>query len=172
MEIEILATLEENFEKCPPPPSLTISWIRAWTLWSAATYSMFADDTCIGVSCRNMLDNFAIINNELVKINKWMKSNSLTLNKNKSQYVIFKRRNKSIPDDNVDVCIDGALLERSLFSKYLGVYIDDHLCFDVVPAYCYWGADFVGKRPTLFQFRVSVPSSMQDFTSLVTPKNI
>ena len=31
MEIDILATLEENFEKCPtPPPPLTNSWIRAW----------------------------------------------------------------------------------------------------------------------------------------------
>ena len=27
-EIDILATLEENYEKCPPP--LTNSWIRAW----------------------------------------------------------------------------------------------------------------------------------------------
>ena len=29
-EIDILATLEENYEKCPPP--LTNSWIRAWDL--------------------------------------------------------------------------------------------------------------------------------------------
>ena len=30
MEIDILATLVENFEKCaPPPPPLTSSWIRA-----------------------------------------------------------------------------------------------------------------------------------------------
>ena len=53
-------------------------------------YSMYADDACVWSANKNLQDSVAIINRELIRINKWMGSNCLTLNKDKCEYIFFK----------------------------------------------------------------------------------
>ena len=71
------------------------------------------------------------MNNELVNVNKWVTSNCLTLNKNKCEFFIFKRRNKSETIEDKGICIDYAMLSRRNCTKYLGIFIDENLSWVV-----------------------------------------
>ena len=68
------------------------------------------------------------MNNELVNVSKWVTSNCLTLNKNKYEFVLFKRRNKIETIEDIGICIDDDMLSCT---KYLGIFIDENLSWDV-----------------------------------------
>ena len=51
---------------------------------------MYAYDACVWSAKKNLQDSVAIMNRECIKINKWMSSNCLTLNKDKCEYVVFE----------------------------------------------------------------------------------
>ena len=94
-------------------------------------YSMYADDACVWSANKNLQDSVAIMNSELTRINKWMSSNCLTLNKDKCEYVVFKNKSNRVPDASVHISIDDLTLTRRHFTKYLGLYIDERLSWDV-----------------------------------------
>ena len=66
-------------------------------------FVMYADDTTLSTSLNSLrettLDNKStetIINEELCKINEWLNSNKLLLNKSKTKYMVFHMPNKRI----------------------------------------------------------------------------
>ena len=67
------------------------------------------------------------VNTELTKLSEWFKSNKLSLNIKKTNYVIFG--NKKIPKslNQFQLSIDGNILEQVENTKFLGVYIDNKL---------------------------------------------
>ena len=71
------------------------------------------------------------MNDELRKVNKWIARNGLTLNKNKCEYVFFKRKCKNITIDELEICLDDVVLEKRKYTKYLGVYVDENLSWDI-----------------------------------------
>ena len=60
-----------------------------------------------------------------------MSSNCLTLNKDKCEYVVFKNKSNRVPHAGVHISIDDVTLTRRPFTKYLGLYIDERLSWDV-----------------------------------------
>ena len=94
-------------------------------------FSIYADDTCIWTSNNDVLRNVEVMNNELVNVSKWVTSNCLTLNKNKCEFVLFKRRNKIKTIEDIGICIDDVMLSRRSCTKYLGIFIDETLSWDV-----------------------------------------
>ena len=94
-------------------------------------FSIYADDTCIWTSNNDVLRNVEVMNNELVNVSKWVTSNCLTLNKNKCEFVLFKRRNKIETIEDIRICIDDVMLCRRSCTKYLGIFIDENLSWDV-----------------------------------------
>ena len=86
--------------------------------------NVFVDSTCLS-SCVNLA------NNELGKICRWISDNTLTLNIDKCEYVIFHRKRRKLPPCNLQICIDGAPLERVESSKFLGLIIDKNVAWDV-----------------------------------------
>jgi hypothetical protein len=63
-----------------------------------ATSSLFADDTSIYYSHSDIKQLEAILNSELQNLDIWMKSNKLSVNISKSNYLIFhpsKKKTKS-----------------------------------------------------------------------------
>ena len=52
-------------------------------------YCMYTDDACVWSANKNLQDSVAIINRELIIINKWMSSNCLTLNRDRCEYMLF-----------------------------------------------------------------------------------
>ena len=96
-------------------------------------YSMYADDACVWSANNNLQDSFAIMNRELIKINKWMSNNCLTLNNDKCEYVVFKNKCNLLPDAGVHISIDDVTLtigvlspgiwDSILLSAYPGTFI-------------------------------------------------
>lgn len=84
----------------------------------------FADDSNVFVCDNQMHRAIEILNNELTKLVVWLDVNKLSLNINKSNFIIFSRR--PINDD-CNIIIKGTSLERLYETKFLGVIIDDTL---------------------------------------------
>ena len=94
---------------------------------SLLSYIIFADDTNIFYSHKN-LDTLAhTLNLELLKISTWFKCNKLSLNVNKTNFIHFKHANNHYPEFPHNITINGLSLTRKTHSKFLGVLIDEHL---------------------------------------------
>ena len=55
---------------------------------------MYADDTYVFIKEKNINTLYARAQNELINISKWLSANKLTLNINKTKYVMFTSRKK------------------------------------------------------------------------------
>ena len=53
-------------------------------------FIMFADDTHIFFKAKTLEALYQIVNTELTKISKWFKLNKLSLNINKTNYILFR----------------------------------------------------------------------------------
>ena len=78
------------------------------------------------VSGKKINEMIRSTNNELVTVSKWLASNKLTLNLEKSHYLIFNR-NKIFPIQMSPLIICSKTLTRKPFTKFLGVIVDEQL---------------------------------------------
>jgi len=85
---------------------------------------LFADDTVLSLLANSMHELTTKINQELEHVDKWLKYNKLSLNYNKTQYILFTKQKKYI-DTNFNVQINNHLLSRTECVKYLGIISDD-----------------------------------------------
>ena len=85
---------------------------------------MYADDTILVHydSNSDVLQNR--LNSELDQISNWLKTNKLTLNADKSRYMIFGSKRKLKKLSNFELKITGEILKRTDTYKYLGVHFD------------------------------------------------
>ena len=96
------------------------------------TFYLFADDTSLTYANDNLRTLELTVNNELGKVSEWLHANKLTLNVKKSNYVIFRLRQKRIPFIPQIKIFNPTLntrviLEMKDFVKYLGIMIDSEL---------------------------------------------
>ena len=87
---------------------------------------MFADDTTFLYTGNNLNTLTNNVNTELIKIYEWLKCNKLSININKTLYIIFSSKNKIIDDDQ-QVKINSEPIERVYYTKFLGVFLDSNL---------------------------------------------
>ena len=73
---------------------------------------LFADDTSIFLSHNDLSYLISTMNVELEEINVWMKTNKLSVNIGKTNYIIFKPKQKSIVMMNMTVLFDKNSLNR------------------------------------------------------------
>ena len=67
------------------------------------------------------------INNELINIQEWLNINKLSLNVNKTKYMIFHNYHRDIKSCIPDVRINNQSIERVSEFNFLGLTIDEHL---------------------------------------------
>jgi len=89
-------------------------------------FHIFADDTNLFYSDSNLRHLENTINSNLKQISCWLKANKLSLNIEKTNYVIFYPRQKKL-NHTLELKIDNQRLEQKESIKYLGLYIDSHL---------------------------------------------
>lgn len=92
-------------------------------------FYLFADDTNILYADKDIKSLETLVNCELRKVCNWLTANRLTLNINKSNYVIFRPYQKRLALKPKIVVYDNVLsksvnLECKDYVKYLGVLID------------------------------------------------
>ena len=87
-------------------------------------FTIFADDTnvfCSGTDIKKLCENMS---NELDKLALWFDVNKLSLNVSKTNFMVFgNKRNLK----NICVTINSITIDRVYETKFLGVYIDEHL---------------------------------------------
>jgi len=64
-------------------------------------------------------------------LNHWFKANKLSLNVNKSNYILFASSQKLLPQDKEIIQIDNILIPQVDAVKFLGIYIDQHINWSV-----------------------------------------
>ena len=57
-------------------------------------------------------------------ITKWFTANKLTLNLGKTVCILFQKNNKT---ENIELTVDDVVLKNQPFTKFLGMWLDQHL---------------------------------------------
>jgi retron-type reverse transcriptase len=89
-------------------------------------FCMYADDTAIMLAGRDIDDLINIMNAELYKVSTWLKMNKLSVNTEKTNYIIFKPKNRQSNSD-LSIMIDDISITRVKQIKHLGIIIDENL---------------------------------------------
>ena len=88
----------------------------------------FADDTNLLHVGKNTKKLEKEINTDLKTIYKWMLSNMISLNKDKTEMIVFHAI--GTPRPNLKIKLNGKVIHPSKCVKYVGVFIDETLTFD------------------------------------------
>ncbi len=89
-------------------------------------FILFADDTNILITGENLQQLLSTLTIEISQLKKWFDSNKLSLNLTKTKIMLFGNCNRS---EHIQVQIEGVNLERVYENKFLGVIIDDRICW-------------------------------------------
>ena len=91
-------------------------------------FILFADDTNVFYSHKSLHSLFETVNAELTLAADWFCANKLTLNLEKTNFIIFKSHRKSGPLDNqMSLNINDVPITQVNSTKFLGVYVDQHM---------------------------------------------
>ena len=87
---------------------------------------LFADDTNIFMSEKNLSSLINAMNVELTKLLDWFHLNKLSTNLDKTHYIIFHTKNKALPSHG-SIKINGQSINRVSSTKFLGIIIHENL---------------------------------------------
>ena len=87
---------------------------------------LFADDSNFFCTGQSLSKVFETVNHELNSIVDWLNSNKMSLNVEKTHFMIFHSKGKNIPDKG-EIKILGTNISEVKFTKFLGVMIDSNL---------------------------------------------
>ena len=92
-------------------------------------FILFADDTNLFCSNKNLKTLFEIVNNELNLINEWFTANKLSLNVKKTKFILFCKKSKidDLPLRLPKLTINNTEIKRVYDTSFLGVIIDESL---------------------------------------------
>ena len=89
-------------------------------------FILFADDTSIFVEHSDLDVLTSHLNDQLNNVSTWLKANKLSINVKKTKLIIFRPRQKTLPIIR-QIILESNVLEQVDNTKFLGVYIDQHL---------------------------------------------
>ena len=90
---------------------------------------LYADDTAISVSGKTPVELENGLNKQLAIANKWLRENQLTLNTEKTKYMLFGTNVTLNKMKDVTVKSNDTAVQRVTKYKYLGFMLDERLDF-------------------------------------------
>lgn len=93
-----------------------------------SSHILYADDTTLYITGKNINDLFLKMNIELDNLSAWFKANKLALNINKTNYIVFSPNNINTVD--MTLTIDSIQLQRVDSTKFLGIYMDSRMTWE------------------------------------------
>ncbi len=90
---------------------------------------LFADDTTVFYSHKNLSFLSNVVNEELKVVCDWFKANKLSLNAKKTNLMFLgtAKQTLNIDENSVNIYLDGCKLNRVRDAKFLGITIDENL---------------------------------------------
>ena len=102
-------------------PLLFLLYVHDLPLVSQFDTTLFADDTYLTLSGKSLSGLELKANNELRKIDSWMRSHKLSLNYSKSCYTVINKMPSKSCNTNLSLILNPTLLKRQQTVKYLGL---------------------------------------------------
>ena len=91
------------------------------------SFILFADDTTVFLSDKDVNVLYDTMNNELYEVCNWFKCNKLSLNASKTNLMLlgtaYKTKNANV---SRSIHLDGCQLTRITTTKFLGMTIDEN----------------------------------------------
>ena len=91
---------------------------------------LFADDTSLLSSGRNLNDVIIQAKELFHKLYHWCVANKLSINSDKTNFVLFHMKNKPVPNDFDRIETNHMTIRRVKIVNYLGLVIDENLCWN------------------------------------------
>ena len=91
---------------------------------------IFADDSNLVVKGKNLQDIEHTLNSELENVNDFFKANKLKLNAKKTKMVCFRKKNKTVDFNTVQIILDGTNLKFEEEASFLGIHLDSHITWE------------------------------------------
>ena len=88
---------------------------------------LYDDDTCVSMNGKHLYELIIRINRELVWLFTWLQANKLSLNGQKTCYILFRRGRIKVTNQSSTLVMGGSILNATNEIKYLGVIIDDKI---------------------------------------------
>ena len=111
-------------------PLLFILYVNDITYTSnILDFILFADDTTILYSHKDINSKVNMVNEELKEVNIWFKANKLSINASKTIFLILgtPHMTSTKAREELNVMLDNTALERVKFTKFLGLLTDECL---------------------------------------------
>ena len=86
------------------------------------SFILFADDTTILLANKSLDNLMQILNNELIMVSEWCRTNKLSLKLNKTNFMIFKKNQTSLHTPQVQ--IENNVIYQVTSTKFLGIEIN------------------------------------------------
>jgi hypothetical protein len=93
-------------------------------------FILFADDTNLFYSAKNLIELESTINSELASLADWFGANKLSLNIDKTSYMLFGSKKSETACMSVSLSINEISIKQVENCKFLGVYLDNNLTWD------------------------------------------
>ena len=107
-------------------PLLFILYVNDFSRASDLLFSiLFADDTSVFIDGTSYDEIIETLNQELLKVNIWLMANKLTINTEKTHYMVFHR--SRIKCTKLNVVIQDRIIDTTKNVKFLGVLLNDKL---------------------------------------------
>jgi hypothetical protein len=87
---------------------------------------LFADDTNLFYSHKDLQFLVNHVNHELIKLSSWLSANKLSINLNKNNFMIFKPKQKKYYI-NPKIALNNHEIDLVNEASFLGVILDEHL---------------------------------------------
>ena len=72
------------------------------------------------------MDSTELINSELKCLDRWLKSNKISMNADKSKYMLFSyNKNVNFPD----ISVGNNIINETSVTQFLGIHLDEKLNF-------------------------------------------
>ena len=111
-------------------PTLFLCYVNDMSSSLQCRLSLYADDSALIFSGKDSAEIARFLSNELSSCQKWLVDNRLSLHVGKTECILFGTRKRLKRVGEFMVTCDGEAVQRVTSVKYLGVVLDQYLCFD------------------------------------------
>ena len=108
-------------------PILFLCYINDMSASLNCRLSLYADDSTLIASGRDIQTLSTFLSGELESCSKWLVDNKLSLHVDKCESIVFATKRKMKVCENFQVTCFGTLVRRVSSVKYLGVMLDENL---------------------------------------------